>query len=164
MRFPAYRRGLLLLTSKTTFMLKPVVLTLASLPLLLVSCKKDDQTLTGQSNLERPVKRDMEAPVVAIVNPLNGTAVWDTYLSVRASDDVGIKKIEIFEDGLLIQSWESSEHGKPVMNWTNTYFYNPGIWDIRILKAVATDWSGKTSQHEITVYKLISCCPPPPAP
>ena len=146
-------------------MFKPHVLCLAIATILLVSCKKDDSSIQSpeSTGTERPVKRDVQPPVVAIINPANGTAVWDTYLSVQASDNIGIRKIEMFEDGKVIQSWQAETNNKSVTSWSNTYIYNPGLMDVRELTAVVTDWAGNSSQHQITVYKLISCCTPPPA-
>ena len=147
-------------------MFNPRLICMAMLSATLFSCQKDDSSLTNPttSGVDRPFKKDVEPPVVAILNPQHGTAVWDTYISVGASDDVGLKKVEILEDGKVIHSWQADEHGRPVTSFTETYPYNPGIWDIRNLKAVSTDWTGKSSAHEITVYKLISCCMPSPAP
>lgn len=144
-------------------MSKSYALFLALIPLLISSCKKDDSSMQQSPMTEtgKPLKSDSKEPVIAIINPENGTAVWDTYLTVRATDNMGLKKIEIFEDGIVIQSWQAENRGKPVTSWANTYSYNPGLWDVRELTAVATDWSGNTSRHHITVYKLISCCTPP---
>jgi hypothetical protein len=138
-------------------MLKPTMLLLFG-ALTLVSCQKDESSL---SELGRPTKKDVTAPKVRITSPVDGSAVWNTQLTVETSDDMAIGGLEIYQDDVWMNSVNLPENGRAITNHTFSAFYNPGLPDIRRLKAVATDRAGNKSQHEITVYKLVCCGPNP---
>jgi len=126
-----------------------------SLGLILSSCQKDDSSF---SETERPYKKDFTPPEVSITSPKHGDAIWDTYLTIEISDNMGIRGLEIYQDGQLWRGTNLPQNGRPQTQWTVTIPYNIGLPDMRIIKAVAYDKAGLQSEHEITVYKLIACC------
>lgn len=145
-------------------MSKPHVLLLAFLSLSLFSCKKDGDQLmnpSNDSNLEKSIKKDKEAPSINLLSPVDQSAVWNTDLTVEVSDNLGLERLDIYEDGQLIRTCVAPSNGKAVTFWHCSWDYNPGIWDVRTLKAVATDLAGNIAERQITVYKLIQCCPAP---
>lgn len=138
-------------------MLKPTMLVLCG-ALALTSCQKDDNSL---DQFQKPIKKDVTAPVVRIVSPVDGSGIWNTQMNVEISDDMALGGLEIYQDGVLLNSVVFSDKGKAVTNHLFTSFYNIGLPDIRTLKAVVSDKAGNKSEHQITVYKLVCCGPNP---
>lgn len=138
-------------------MLKPTLFALCG-ALALTSCQKDESSLNGA---ERPFKNDATPPVVRITSPADGAVVWDTQLTVEVSDDMAVGSLEIYQDGVLLNSVNMPSQGRPVREHSFTAFYNIGMPDIRTLRAFATDKAGNKAEHQITIYKLVCCGPTP---
>lgn len=138
-------------------MLKPTIFALCG-AMALVSCQKDESSL---SESQKPIKKDVTAPVVRIVSPVDGSGVWDTQLTVEISDDMALGSLEIYQDDVLLNSMSMPTQGKAVSKHSYSAFYNIGMPDIRTLTAVVTDRAGNKSEHKITIYKLVCCGPTP---
>jgi hypothetical protein len=90
---------------------------------------------------------DTIPPVVSILSPTNGSTVGKkANLQAKASDNVGISKMELYIDGVLILVKNSSNITSP---W-NTANVSKGQ---HVIKAKAYDQAGNVGENSITVYK-----------
>lgn len=86
-------------------------------------------------------------PTVSITSLQNGATLQNTVeVSISASDDKGISKIELYLDNSLISSVSNS---KTLSFNLDTTLYSDGLHK---LKAVAYDTQNQTAQVEYTVY------------
>jgi hypothetical protein len=109
---------------------------------LKITAYDDKHQLTTKETI---VIVDNPVPSVSIVSPSSGVKLAGTKaFVVEASDDDSVVKVELFVDNVLVGSDEISPYNFTV-DFTS---YNPGLHTV---KAVATDKSGTTSKHEITI-------------
>ena len=88
---------------------------------------------------------DTTPPTVSITSPLNNSTVSKTILiSVSASDNVGISKVELYKDGVLFITDSTSPYG---FLWDTTKDTN----DSHRLEAKAYDTSNNTATSVVTV-------------
>ncbi|HOC37767.1 MAG TPA: S8 family serine peptidase [Thermodesulfobacteriota bacterium] len=93
---------------------------------------------------------DTQGPFVTIKQPANGSTVSNkTKITVSGTDNVGIKKIELFIDGKLKTSTSASTLN---YNW-NT---QKEIAGAHTIATKAYDAAGNMGGHSITVYKVNS--------
>ena len=91
---------------------------------------------------------DMISPVVSIISPLNGSYVAKKVsINVTASDNVGVKRIELYIDGILKSS--VLNNSSLTWSWTTT-FLSRGK---HLVLAKAYDQAGNIGAKTITVYK-----------
>ncbi|MCK7500702.1 MAG: Ig-like domain-containing protein [Comamonadaceae bacterium] len=84
-------------------------------------------------------------PVVDIVSPDEGQTVYGTVtVSVSASDDKGVARVELYGDGALLGTLAAAPYDFAL---DTTVFANGS----RVLRAVAVDTIGTTSSAEVTV-------------
>lgn len=94
-----------------------------------------------------PAPADTTPPAVAITNPANGAIVSGKIkISVSASDNAGVVKVDFFIDNKLTVSDKTI----PYEYYWNTRNVTSGAHTI---KAAAYDAVGNSSQSQITVYK-----------
>lgn len=99
----------------------------------LSSCSDDD-----------PAK-DTVIPEVSFNNLIDGSGVWNTVtLSVNATDNDGIEKVEIYIDGTLTSTLTASPFE---LSWDT----NTATDGIHTIKAVVTDKSGNVTEKQISV-------------
>ncbi len=90
---------------------------------------------------------DVTAPSVKISSPLNGSRIYNgTYIAASSSDNVGVKKIELYIDGVLKSSAISSSIS---YTWTS-YYAAAGNHTIAVK---AYDEAGNVGQTAVTVTK-----------
>ena len=92
--------------------------------------------------------QDTTPPVVSITQPPDGSPVGrKVTINVKASDNVGVSKIELFIDGVFKSAVSSGTTLS--YNWnTNKVLRGP-----HIISAKAYDSAGNVSTHSVTVYK-----------
>lgn len=119
---------------------------------LLVSCSKDDSQLM---DIEKSVKKDKINPVVNFLSPTNQSAINAVDLVIEVSDNMGLDKIEIFEDGQLIRSSTFNRTNKKEIRAIMSWPYTIGNFDERMIKAVVTDQAGNSSEQSIILYRAL---------
>ena len=90
---------------------------------------------------------DLTAPYVSIISPEDGATISDsTTVNVSATDDVGVERLEIYVNGVLIATDTTAPYG---FYWDTTN-YSEGYYE---LSALAYDYSQNEGQSNvITVY------------
>ncbi len=84
-------------------------------------------------------------PVVGIVSPVEGQTVYGTLaVSVTASDDKGVARVDLYGDGTLLGTLTAAPYEFAL---DTTVFANGS----RVLRAVAVDTIGTTASAEVTV-------------
>lgn len=97
------------------------------------------------NNKKETKEKDTAPPTVLITNPADGSTVNGTItISVQASDNVGISKVEIYIDNEL----KIEDKVAPYEYIWNTKTYPNGSHTI---KAIAYDTSDSNNYHQITV-------------
>ncbi len=99
-------------------------------------------------NVKNSMATDTTAPLVAITSPGDGSTLIGrtTKISVSASDNVAVTKVELYIDGKLARTSFSSDN----FNWHTTKIAKGA----HTLQAYAFDAAGNIgSSHLITVYK-----------
>jgi hypothetical protein len=90
---------------------------------------------------------DTTAPTVSILNPTSGARVSGTVgISVKASDNVGVKSLQLYIDGKLVSS---ATTGSLSYSW-NTRYVSRGS---HTLSTKATDAAGNWASRSISVRK-----------
>jgi len=90
---------------------------------------------------------DTIPPVVSILSPTNGSTVGKkANIQTKASDNVGISKMELYIDGVLTLVKNSSS----ITSSWNTANVSKGQ---HVIKAKAYDRAGNVGENSITVYK-----------
>jgi chitodextrinase len=110
------------------------------------SSTEKTQTITTAGCPEVP---DTVSPTVKITSPVNGQTIaakGNLSVTVAASDNIGVSKVQIFLDNSLIVSDTSSPYSGNI----NVNKLTSGA---HVLKAVAFDGAGNTSSSLITVSK-----------
>ncbi len=105
--------------------------------------------VAGESPSGGSPATDTTAPLVAITSPSDGSALegTSTKISVSASDNVAVTKMELYIDGKLARTSTSSSAS---FNWHTTKVAKGA----HTLQAYAYDAAGNTGgSHLITVYK-----------
>ncbi len=96
-----------------------------------------------------PTGSDTIAPVVTISNPLNGSSITglsSVTLNASATDNVGVKKMEIYVDGVY-----KGYYSRSSITWTwNTSGLAAGT---HIIMVKAIDAAGNAGSASATVYK-----------
>jgi hypothetical protein len=93
-------------------------------------------------------RRDDQPPTVALTAPTAGTNVVEgTTLTLRAdaSDDVGVRQVAFFVDGVLVGTTTTAPYA------VQHRFGSGTAGTQRSIRAVATDTAAQTSQAEVTV-------------
>ncbi len=104
-------------------------------------------TTTPPTATTTPSVADTTAPTVTFLAPANGLTVnRNVNISVKASDNIGVVKIQLYVDNNLVTSSTTS---------TLTYTWNSkkASRGQHVLKAVAYDAAGNTGTTQITVNK-----------
>jgi hypothetical protein len=105
--------------------------------------RQENQTVTTTTD---------NLPTISITSPADGTVVSGTItVSVQASDDIGITKVEFYIDGTL----KISDISSPYSYTWDTTLYSAGSHTI---KATVYDTASQTisDQHTITIYTIKS--------
>jgi hypothetical protein len=103
-------------------------------------------TVSNLTPTTTPVTADTVAPTVNFVSPTNGAVVsGNVSISVSASDNVGVTKMQLFIDGSLVAS---STSGTLSARWNGKATATP-----HILKATASDAAGNVGVVQISVTR-----------
>lgn len=106
-----------------------------SVQLFIQSCDKDDPS----------VPSDTELPSVSITNVTDGQVVWNTVtVSIAATDNQTISKVEVFVDGNVVSMLESSPFQ---FEWDS----NTVSDGTHVIKIAGTDASGNKGGDEVSV-------------
>ena len=112
-----------------------------------------------QATLGAPAS-DTTKPTVAIASPTGGTLAGLVPVSVSASDNVGVTRVELYAGSTLIATDAISPYS---FSWDTTKFANSGY----SLSALAYDAAGNVGTSApvaVTVSNVTAPPPPPPPP
>ena len=102
----------------------------------------------GAAIVVNPDPADATAPVVTITSPANGQRVSKVVaISVSASDNVGVTKVELYVDGALTATSQTAP-------FSTKWNPKPAARGARVLQAKAYDAAGNSALSQIvTVYR-----------
>jgi Zn/Cd-binding protein ZinT len=101
----------------------------------------DESTTMADYEMAEGVSVYFEAPDY----PTSG---WEYTITAKAKNDVGITKLEFYDDGSLVGS---TTYDVGPLSVSEDYVWKPATTGDHTLKAVAHDASGATATHNVTV-------------
>jgi hypothetical protein len=99
-------------------------------------------------SLKGAIPADNGKPSVSFAAPQFPVVGWSYTIPVASSNDVGITKLEFYEDGKLLKGVDF-EVG--LLSLSHTFAWTPSTAGSHTLKVVAEDGAGATGSHQITV-------------
>ncbi len=120
-------------------------------------CGRIDAAKAVQAAANTTVTPDTESPTAAITSPTGGTVVGTVPISVLASDNIGVTKVELYIDNNLFASINVSPYN---FNWDSTSVSDGS----HIITTKSYDLAGNapgTASVNVTVNNLIPDITPP---
>jgi hypothetical protein len=130
--------------------LTPVSATMFGIPAFSTDAASDHAGLVFEYQI--PGASD-NPPVVSISSPPDGALVWSNVsVSVSATDDVGLDRVDLKRDGAIIHTWFSPFTLPLTYSWDSTTVGD----GTHTLEAVARDTAGQTRSnlHQVTVDNI----------
>jgi hypothetical protein len=112
-------------------------------------------TVTVANNVPPPPPADTTPPTVGIASPTGGTVSGLTTVSVSATDNVGVTRVDLLVNGAVV----ATDHSAPwQFSWNSA-----GVPDgLAQLKAVAHDAAGNAGGSAVVTVTVANNVPPPP--
>lgn len=99
-------------------------------------------------SLKGAMPADTAVPTAGMKVPDYPVVGWSYTVAVKSSNDVGITKLELFDDGSLV---DSVSYTVGMLSLSHDFTWTPATPGPHTLKAVAQDASGAMASHQVTL-------------